>query len=227
MSEAIRSSLEAKGIEVMTGTSLQEVTDTEVITSGGSIPARTVFWAAGITAPSVVRDLPVEQARNGALIVDDHMRLPSHPEVYVIGDAAWGYDAQTGEPLPPTAQAAEQQGRYVARSIATKLRGGEAHPYSFSPRGHLVLLGRHSGVAQLGPVTISPKPPFVILGRRKGLRIGPFQLTGLPAWLLWHGYYLSHIPSWRNRLYLLMDWLLAALTGRETSQLPLMAYQRE
>nr|MBA2364012.1 NAD(P)/FAD-dependent oxidoreductase [Chloroflexia bacterium] len=78
---------------------------------------------------------------------------------------------------------------------------------AYSPRslGHLVLLGRHAGVAHIGPLTF----------------------TGLPAWLLWHAYYLSHIPSWRNRIFLLTGWLLAALTGRETSQLRLDAGRRE
>ncbi len=228
MSEAIRRSLEEKGIEVRTGTAIQSVSETEVRTSNGVIPARTIFWAAGITAPRVVRDIPgIEHARNGSLIVDDHMRLPSHPQVYAIGDSSWGYDAETGEPLPPTAQAAEQQGAYVARCIVAQLQGRDMPPYSFSPRGHLVLLGRGAGVAQLGPVTLSARPPFLIVGRQKGLRVGPFQVTGLPAWLLWHGYYLSHIPRWRNRIYLLVDWTLTALTGRETAQMPLMAGTRE
>lgn len=227
MSAAVQRSLERKGIEVRTGTSIESVTATEVHTSSGTIPARTMFWAAGITAPAVVRTLPVEKARNGAIVVDDRMRVPAHPEVYVIGDSAWGYDAETGEPLPPTAQAAEQQGRYVARAIASTLRGKDVKPYSFSPRGHLVLLGRHGGVAQVGPITLSPKPPFIVVGRAMGLRIGPFQLSGFPAWLLWHAYYLSHIPSWRNRIHLATDWLLAAVTGRETSQLRLDAGQRE
>lgn len=205
VSRAVQRALERKGIEVQTGTAIISVTDTAVYTSQGEIPTRTIFWAAGITAPEVVRALSVEQARNGAIIVDDHMRIPSHPEVYVIGDSSWGYDAETGDPLPPTAQAAEQQGRYVARTIATQLRDKEARPYSFSPRGHLVLLGRHSGVAQ----------------------VGKFTLSGFPAWLMWHVYYVWHIPSWRNRIHLLTDWLLAAITGRETSQLRLDAGQRE
>ncbi len=205
MSRAVQRSLEEKGIEVQTGTAILSVTDTAVYTTRGEIPARTIFWAAGITAPRIVRELSVEKARNGAIIVDDHMRVPERPEVYVVGDSSWGYDAKTGEPLPPTAQAAEQQGRYVARVIAAGLQGQEVPPYSFSPRGHLVLLGKHAGAAQVGPALVS----------------------GFPAWLLWHAYYVSHIPSWRNRIHLVTDWLLAALTGRETTQLRLDAGQRE
>ena len=198
-SDAVRRTLEGEGIEVLTGAAVEGVTATTVHTTRGDIPARTLFWAAGITAPDVVRSLPVEHARNGAVIVDDHLRLPRHPEVYVVGDAAWAFDAATREPIPPTAQAAEHQGAYVAATIASELAGRPAPPFRFRTKGRLALLGKRTGVAELGPFTI----------------------TGLPAWFLWHAYYLAHIPSWRNRLHLLTDWLLAALTGRETAQLRL------
>jgi NADH dehydrogenase len=60
------------------------------------------------------------------------------------------------------------------------------------------------------------------LGRRTGVaRVGPLLFVGLPAWLLWHGYYLSHIPAWRNRARLLLDWTLSAVAGSETSELRL------
>jgi NADH dehydrogenase len=100
--------------------------------------------------------------------------------------------------VPPTAQAAEHMGRYVAGAIAAQLRGEEAPPFRYRPLGHLALLGHRTGVA----------------------RIGPLPLTGWPAWLVWHAYYLSHLPSWRNRLRVAAAWLLSGLTGRETAQLP-------
>jgi NADH dehydrogenase FAD-containing subunit len=52
-------------------------------------------------------------------------------------------------------------------------------------------------------------------------QVGPLLVTGPPAWLLWHAYYLAQIPSWRNRLHLAADLILATLTGRATAQLPL------
>ncbi len=104
-----------------------------VQTSRGEVRARTLFWAAGITAPDVVRGLAVEHARNGAIVVDDHLRVPGRPEVYVVGDDAWAFDADTREPVPPTAQAAEHEGKYVGRAIATGLQGGPRRP---SASGH-------------------------------------------------------------------------------------------
>ncbi len=198
-SREVQRALEGEGIEVMTGVSVEGVTDRAVKTSRGDIPSRTIFWAAGVAPPPLVRDLPVEHAKNGALIVDDHLRLKGYPEVYVVGDSAWAFDSATGTGIPPTAQAAEHEGRYVGQAIAAEITGRGAPPFRFAPRGHLALLGTRTGVAEVGGVTFS----------------------GLPAWALWHGYYVSHIPAWRNRVRLLTDWLAAEITGRETSQLRL------
>lgn len=191
--------LAGEGIEVWTGVAIEGVTDRMVQTSRGEIPARTLFWAAGVSAPRVVRDLPVEHARNGAVLVDECLRVPSHQEVFVIGDAAWAYDGVTGEPTPPTAQAAEHMGAYVGEVIARLIDERPTPPFQFRTRGRLALLGNRTGVAE----------------------VAGHVFTGLPAWLLWHGYYVSRIPSWRNRVRLITDLLLASLTGRETALLRL------
>jgi NADH dehydrogenase len=175
------------------------VTETTVETTTGIIPARTLFWAAGIAAPEVVRQLPVQHAHNGAIIVDDHLRIPGHPEVYVIGDAAWAYDSVTQAPVAPTAQAARQEGKYVARTIASECAKRPAPAYRYTELGHLALLGHYTGVAKLGP----------------------FSFGGLAAWLLWHLAYLVRNPSWNKRIRLVVDWLLSGLLGRETEQLRL------
>jgi NADH dehydrogenase len=200
VSSATTRLLRKQGIEVRAETAVEEVTDRAVKTEHGEMPTHTVFWAAGTTAPDVIRQLPVEHERNGALIVDHHLRVPGRPEVYVIGDAAWINDPVTHAAVPPTAQAAEQEGRYVAGAIAAMLAGRPSpQPFRFSSHGHLTLLGAHNGVSEIGSVI----------------------LTGFPAWFIWHAYYLMRIRSWRNRVHLATDWLLAAMFGRETGQLRL------
>lgn len=198
-SHLVRQALEQEGIEVLTGRSIKGVTETTVETSSGVIPARTLFWAAGTTAPDVVRQLPVQHARNGAVIVDDHLRIPGYPHVYVIGDSAWAYDSTTGAPVPPTAQASRLQGYYVGKAIATEYARRPARPYRYMTLGHLALLGRYTGVAEVGPITFG----------------------GLPAWILWHLAYLLRNPSWAKRIRLVVDWLLSGILGRETGQLRL------
>jgi len=198
-SQLVRQTLEQEGIKVLTGRAITGVTETAVETGAGVIPARTLFWAAGITAPDVVRQLPVQHARNGAVIVDDHLRIPGYPEMYVIGDCAWAYDSTTNAPVPPTAQAARQQGYYVGKAIATEYASRPALPYRYTPLGHLALLGHYTGVAEVGPITFG----------------------GLPAWILWHLAYLLRNPSWAKRIRLVVDWLLSGILGRDTGQLRL------
>ena len=192
------------GVEVWTGVALEGVTDRAVQTSRGDIPARTLFWAAGITAPPVIRALPTAHARNGAVLVDQTLRIPGRDTVFVIGDSAWAFDAVTSEPVPPTAQAAEHAGKYVGEAIAALIAGHQPGAFRFETRGRLALLGNRTGVAEIGGLT----------------------LAGLPAWLLWHGYYLSKIPAWRNRIRLLVSWLLAGLLGRESTQVRLGSGRR-
>ena len=197
-SRLVHQVLEREGIEVVTGTAITGVTETTVETSAGSIPARTFFWAAGIAASDVVRQLPVQHAHNGSILVDDHLRILEHPEVYVIGDSAWAYDS-TGVPVPATAQAARLQGNYVGETIAAEYAKRPTQPYHYTTLGHLALLGRNTGVAEVGPLTFD----------------GPL------AFLLWHLAYLLRNPSWTKRIHLIVDWLLSALLGREIGQLRL------
>lgn len=200
-SKLVRKVLKQQGIDVRTGVSVESATDQLVKTSSGDIPARTLFWAAGTSAPAIVRELPVEHARNGSLIVDDHLRVVGQSNVYGIGDAAWVIDPASGEGVPPTAQAAQGEAKYVARAIAVNIKGKKYRPYKYSTLGHLALLGKWTGVANVGPLTFS----------------------GFPAWVVWHGAYLLRIPSWRKRIKLIDDWISALILGRETNQLRLDA----
>ncbi len=197
-SRLVHQVLERQGIEILTGTTITAATDKTVETSAGVIAARTFFWAAGIAPSDVVRQVPVPHAPNGSIIVDDYLRIAEHPEIYVIGDAAWAYDA-TGAPVPATAQAARLEGNYVGETIAAEYAKGPTQPYHYRTLGHLALLGHYTGVAELGPLTFD----------------------GLPAFLLWHLAYLLRNPSWRRRIRLLVDWLLSATLGREIGQLRL------
>ncbi|MGZ3533444.1 MAG: NAD(P)/FAD-dependent oxidoreductase [Vulcanimicrobiaceae bacterium] len=197
VAQRVQAVLETAGVQIHTGAAVQEITEDAVRADGIFIQTRTVFWAAGITATDVVRALPVERERNGSVVVDDHLRIPGHEEIYVVGDAAWANDGITGRPVPALAQSAEHEARYVAREIAQKLVGRPVDPFHFTKLGEMMLLGSCTGVAEIGPVTIN----------------------GFLAWLLWHLYYLSHIGLWRNRVLLATDWLLAALLGPETGQL--------
>jgi len=191
--------LERRGIEVRTGIHVDEVREDSIhLTTGETIPARTLVWTAGITPCGAVADLGLPLGDRGRIEADAEMRVPGHANVWAIGDAAAVPDpAQPDDPCPQTAQHALRQGRAVARNVAAALSGGEPRPFSYRAKGLVVGLGRHKGVASL-----------------MGLR-----LRGLPAWFVGRTYHLAAMPGTRRRARLMSDWTLALLFKRDSAEL--------
>ena len=84
------------------------------------------------------------------IIVDDHLRSVSDPKdrIYALGDCA----QVEGHPLPCTAQAAERQGRYLAKALnqVVSSPGSEAaEPFVFKPWGMLAYVGGYKAIHDL------------------------------------------------------------------------------
>ena len=114
-------------------------------TSNGNdrIDARTVLWAAGVK-PSpwgeiLARRAGAELDRAGRVKVDADLSIPSHPEIFVIGDLA--YREQDGQPLPGIAPVAMQEGRYVASVIVGRLENRATKPFRYFDKGYLAVIG--------------------------------------------------------------------------------------
>jgi NADH dehydrogenase len=160
------------------------------------IRARTVLWAAGVSASAFAKVLAEATGaatdRGGRIIVDDHCRIPGHPNIFVIGDVA-NFTGADGKPLPGVAPTAMQQGRYVARVIAGKHTG----PFHYRDKGSLAVIGRASAVAQ-----------FPIL-----------KAHGLFAWLLWLFIHLMYLVGFQNRLIVFIRWAFNYITYNRGARL--------
>ena len=167
---------------------------------GRLIASNTVIWAAGVRPSLLTANLPVKKAADGRLMVDQHLRLLVHPEVYAIGDCAWfPVPAEGGRSAPANAHTAVREARTVARNIAADLRRarGAHRAFVWRQEGNLITLGQGDGVLN-------------ILGVR---------LEGFPAWLLWRGFYLSQLLGFKNRLGVLVNWFSAYFLRRDTAKL--------
>ncbi|HYM55102.1 MAG TPA: FAD-dependent oxidoreductase, partial [Solirubrobacteraceae bacterium] len=205
--------LRGRGIEVRTDTTLREVTDRgATLSDGGTIPARTVVWTAGVKPSPVVGRLGLPLDREGRIVVDRTMSVggdlgangragsaaaaAGRGQVWAIGDCAAVPDAsRPGQPCPPTAQHAIRQGRLVAHNVAATLRGGRVRPFRYRTKGVVAELGRNKAVA-------------ITLGIR---------WRGFPAWFIARTYHLLLMPGLGRRLRLLADWNVALLFGRDAS----------
>jgi NADH:ubiquinone reductase (H+-translocating) len=164
------------------------------------IPARTVVWAAGVTASglaSMLADLTgAEQDRAGRVTVEPDLTLPGHPEVFALGDMVRvrGRDG-SAITFPGVAPVAMQQGRYAARAVRARLEGQTAPPFRYRDKGNLATIGRAAAVADI-----------------KGVKI-----SGFLAWVTWLVVHLFYLIGFQNRLVVIIRWSIGFATrGRGT-----------
>jgi NADH:ubiquinone reductase (H+-translocating) len=191
--------LRGRGIEIRTGTTLDEVTQTTARLSDGEVvPTRTVAWTAGVKPHPVIAELGLPLDRGGRIRTDRTMRVEGSDNAWAIGDAAAVPDpARLDQPSPPTAQHAIRQGRRVARNVAATIGTGRVRPFKYKTLGVFVDMGRGEAVAST-------------LG---------IKWRGAPAWWLARTYHLAMMPGIKRKLRLLVDWNVGLLFGRDASEL--------
>ncbi len=187
--------LENKNVEIMLNARLidyngQRITladDTLALapgaSAGASVDAHTLIWTAGVRSAELTDQLGVQQAAAGRVRVSPMLQLPEHPEVFVIGDAAYVEDRQ-GQPLPMLATVAQQQASAAARNLKKILRGESPEPFQYKDPGLLATIGRNAAVA----------------------RIWGLSFSGFIAWVIWVGLHIYRLIGFRNRLVVLINW---------------------
>jgi len=181
--EAAGKTLWRKYVEVRFGATVADYDGIRIrLKSGEIIPAYTVIWAAGARAAGLNDRLGLATARQGRIAVEPTLQVAGHPEVYVIGDAA--YRETNGAPLPMVAPVAIQMADTVARNIVRTLRGTPLREFRYRDQGTLATIGRNAAVAH-------------VFG---------LQLSGFPAWVMWLVVHIIQLIGFRNKLFVLLNW---------------------
>jgi NADH dehydrogenase len=167
------------------------------------IPAQTLVWTAGTMPNPLLKSLPIEKDKRGALVVDNTLAVPGHRGVWAVGDCASVADARNGKPCPPTAQFALREGRTVAKNIHAVLHNARLTPFYFDSLGALCVVGHQTACAEL---TV----PFA---RDKSVRF-----SGLIAWLMWRAVYLGKLPGLERKVRVLTDWVIEIFFPRDIVQ---------
>ncbi len=193
------------GVEIHLDTTVTNMDETGVeITKQDSstewIPAATKVWAAGTRAAglgsTVAGAAGAETDKAGRVVVNPDCSLPTHPEVYVVGDLMAHRDD-----LPGVAEVAMQSGAHAAHSIVRRLEGKPTKPFHYRDLGTLAVISRFTAVAKIGPI-----------------RVG-----GFVGWLLWLVVHITFLTGFKNRFGALTRWVISfigrgryerALTGR-------------
>ena len=189
-------------IEVMTNTLAEEITaDCVKLKGGDSIPTENVIWTAG-NRPNLNIELdgiPIDQ-RNG-IKVDRYLRVEGYRDIWSIGDCAAVVDIrqEDGKMVPPTAQAAIQEGHVAARNILATIDGREddLEEFEYRPLGQLVEIGSTFAVNE-------------VMGVR---------FTGLAAAVFWRLAYLVRLNSPQSKARVAADWIVSLFLRPAVTQI--------
>jgi NADH:ubiquinone reductase (H+-translocating) len=185
--------LEQRGVEIHVSTTLDSVSDSEVVLAGGHrIPTRTLVWTAGVAANPLLQELELPLDERKRVEVDTFMRVRGHEHVWSLGDCARVPNTKSDRPDPPTCQHALRQARRLAKNIQ-----GDLEPYGYRMLGQVATLGRYKGIAD-------------VLGLR---------LRGFPGWFVTRSYHLYQLPLLSRKLRVVVDWSTSLLFRRDIAEL--------
>ena len=197
LSAVARRSLSERGMQVREGVGVERVQPDGVeLAEGERIVAGTVISAVGNgTHPLLAESgLPLERGR---LVVSGEMQIEGHEGLWALGDCAGVPNAFDGSISPTLAQYAVQQARRLAENLAAVIEGRTPVAFSYEPKGMFCVLGHRNAVG-------------VVYGR---------NLSGLLAWLLWHGIYWAKMPTVARRIQIAVDWIWDAFFPRDIAEL--------
>jgi NADH dehydrogenase len=185
--------LTQRGVEIHVDTTLDSVSDDEVVLAGGRrIPTRTLVWTAGVAANPLLQELGLPLDERNRVEVDELLRVRGHEHVWSLGDCARVPNTKSDRPDPPTCQHALRQARRLAKNLQ-----GDLQPYGYRMLGQVATLGRYKGIAD-------------VLGIR---------LRGFPGWFVTRSYHLYQLPLLSRKLRVVVDWTTSLLFRRDIAEL--------
>jgi NADH dehydrogenase len=211
-SERALKQLQGLGVEVWLGKRVTDIFDGGVAVDGERLASHNVIWAAGVRPSPLVATLGAELGPGGRVKVQPDCSISGHPNVFVIGDAAYLVDSRTGKQVPGVSQGALQMGQYVAaiiheeqggrpgfRASATRARG-----FHYKDWGSMATVGKSRAVVE----------------------IGPFRFGGLLAWFAWLALHITVLIGFRNRISVFVSWIYGYVFFRRGSRLITRSYDK-
>ncbi|CAI5458123.1 unnamed protein product [Closterium sp. Yama58-4] len=239
--------LTKSGVSLKRGQVAEVTASTVVLTDGSVIPYGLLVWSTGPPVVPVLPPVHLRIAvMEGLRVVGEadvfalgdcagfheSTGCPTLPALAQVGAtlAAWIGERRVGSScinhghetegqyvvLLKCAQVAERQGRYLAvrfnrmgkagagKAGAGEGGGGEEQPFVYRHLGSMATVGRYKALVDLQ----------IGQGGKRHL-----SLAGFASWFIWRSAYLTRVISWRNRLYVAVNWATTLLFGRDISRI--------
>jgi NADH dehydrogenase len=146
--------LTKKGCEIHLGQAIVSAGSGVVsLKDGSAVETETFIWTCGVKGSSFAGSLGLPTGKRNRLLVDEEMRSPAYPFVYIVGDNAWfSHDNQT---LPQVVETAHFTAETAAKNIIADIEGGERHTLRGNYHGFMVSLGGRYCVSNAGGMKTS------------------------------------------------------------------------
>jgi NADH:ubiquinone reductase (H+-translocating) len=184
--------LKELGVIVMKNTLVVGYDGLHVQLSDGSVlQTRKLIWAAGVTGNKIDGIPPESLHLNHRIKVDQYCQVKGFSSVFAIGDIAYMEDDQYPKGHPQVAQVAIQQGKLVAENLN---RAGthrqKQKAFKYNDLGSMATIGKNKAVVDLPRI----------------------RFAGFIAWLVWLWVHLMSLIGVKNKILVMMNWVINYLT---------------
>jgi NADH:ubiquinone reductase (non-electrogenic) len=192
--EFVEDALRESRVEVHTLTRVVRVAEKTLVFEHNGVQSEidtaAVVWAGGVRVSPVVENLKVEKTSRGLILVNPTLQVPSHQDVFALGDIAFYKDA--APTLAGTGQLALQEAGLVAKNVKAFLSGDELHTKHFEELGEAVSLGTE----------------------RAAVLAGGKAFGGTLARQARFALYTARLPTWHHRLRVGASWFFEGTAPR-------------
>jgi NADH dehydrogenase FAD-containing subunit len=158
-----RELLEKAGIEIREDTPVVRVEPGRLtLKDNTTVDFDLCVWCAGLEAPPVVAQLPVEHGHGKRLKVTPNLELPDHLGVFAVGDVIDYANPGTGVLVPGTAQAALSGAPVAGYNVVARHLGKRLKRFSYHEKGVIISLGLGKAAGRAGPLSLWGRPAYVL-----------------------------------------------------------------
>lgn len=173
------------GVKVLLNTPVKNYDGRIVYTDKKNLESFNVIWAAGVKG-ALINGISKKIEEKGRLLVNEYNQLINHQDIFAIGDIAiMKSDKNYPNGHPMIAQAAIQQGKYLAYNLNCLFSGKKMKKFKYKNLGAMAIIGKHKAVCDL----------YI------------FNITGFFSWLIWLFVHLFSLIGFRNKIIILINWI--------------------
>ncbi len=189
--------LQNLGVEVMLNAQVKDFDGTNIYLNDKQIHAKTLIWAAGVSA-NTVSGLSQEILTRGNRLKTNRFNLvEGYENIYALGDMAYMTEPDFPNGHPQVAQTAIQQADNLAKNFNNFLKNKPLKEFSYKDLGAMATVGRNLAVVDLKKM----------------------KFSGTIAWFFWLFVHLMAIVGVKNRVFIFVNWVVSYFTYDQSLRL--------